>query len=280
MHYVAKFGKPILSAIGNSRLGAGALTLADKAIELVRKGCGRFEAGTLVWTTRGPVPIERVQVGDVVLAKDEVTDTFSLRQVLRTFVRRGAPIVAVTVTTAAGAQEVFNTTEEHPFYVEGRGWVTAQSLVAGELVGTTGQEAFVESVVFTGRTSTVYNFEVEGLHDYFVGHGGVLVHNNNTTCRLIFSSIKRDKLLQRAAEEAGRSVQASLDHLVQQLAKGNMNPGIGTKGVFANVLEARARDGARVYFREGANGTIEILAKSNKANQEKVIRRLQELYGR
>ena len=29
----------------------------------------------------------------------------------------------------------------------------------------------------TGRTADVYNFEVEGTHNYFAGKDGVLVHN-------------------------------------------------------------------------------------------------------
>jgi putative component of toxin-antitoxin plasmid stabilization module len=65
--------------------------------------------------------------------------------------------------------------------------------------------------------------------------------------------------------------------LVKELGKGNLNPGIGTKNVFGKVFEARARDGARVYFRQGENG-VEILAKSNKANQEQVIKKLREVY--
>jgi hypothetical protein len=56
-----------------------------------------------------------------------------------------------------------------------------------------------------------------------------------------------------------------------------MNPGIGTKSVFGNVFEARARDGARVYFRNTDDG-IEILAKSSKSNQARVIERLRSLY--
>jgi hypothetical protein len=53
--------------------------------------------------------------------------------------------------------------------------------------------------------------------------------------------------------------------------------GVGTKNVFGNVFEARARDGARVYFRNIENG-VEILGKSAKDNQAKVINRLKEIY--
>ena len=55
----------------------------------------------------------------------------------------------------------------------------------------------------------------------------------------------------RAAEDAGRNVQEGLDQLVNQLQKGNMNPGIGTKHLFKDIFEARARIGSditRVLF--------------------------------
>jgi len=157
------------------------------------------EAQTEVWTARGLVPIEEIRDGDLVIATDETTGHTMLRPVTRTFTRLGAPIVAVTLLVGAsgqdGAAEAFNTTEEHPFYVEGRGWVPAQSLKSGDVVRTmasgVGQAsaepgaalpaswpiAEVGTVEFTNRLATVYNFEVEGVHTYRVGAGGVLVHN-------------------------------------------------------------------------------------------------------
>jgi len=61
-------------------------------------------------------------------------------------------------------------------------------------------------------------------------------------------------------------------------SKGNSNPGIGTKHLFESVYEARARNGARVYFQTASDGVIEILAKSNKANQRQVISILRKMY--
>jgi hypothetical protein len=37
----------------------------------------------------------------------------------------------------------------------------------------------VSSGTWTKRTTTVYNFEVEGFHTYFVGKAGLWVHNNS-----------------------------------------------------------------------------------------------------
>jgi RHS repeat-associated protein len=93
----------------------------------------------------------------------------------------------------------------------------------------------------------------------------------------VISGINRDKTLVRLAEDAGRSVQSGIDKLTTQLAQGNLNPGIGTKNLFGDVMYARASDGARVFFRK-AGEVIEILAKASKHNEESVIRRLTELY--
>lgn len=63
------------------------------------------------------------------------------------------------------------------------------------------------------------------------------------------SRIHESPKLVRGAVEAGRSVQASIDRLTHELSRGNLNPGIGTKPIGKGISEARARDGARVYFR-------------------------------
>ncbi|MGB7069310.1 MAG: hypothetical protein WBD22_07430 [Pyrinomonadaceae bacterium] len=95
----------------------------------------------------------------------------------------------------------------------------------------------------------------------------------------IVSRIDEVRGLSKAAEVAGTSVQNGLDSLVGQLAKGNLNPGIGTKKLFGEISYARARDGARVFFREVGDG-IEILAKASKKNEDEVIRMLKNTYGK
>jgi plasmid stabilization system protein ParE len=121
-------------------------------------------------------------------------------------------------------------------------------------------------------------------------HGGLMLMRNrqehlrstgsqSNATRKLRSRIGEDPRLVREAERAAKSHQESLNRLVDQLRRGNMNPGIGTKRILGNIFEARARDGARVYFRIAEDGTIEILAKSSKQNQSRVINILQEIYG-
>ena len=121
----------------------------------------------------------------------------------------------------------------------------------------------------------MYNLTVDQAHTFFVGASQWLVHNQNC----LRSVIHNDKRLVKEADKIGSAHQSSIDSLTDQLSKGNLNPGIGSKNLFGNVFEARARDGARVYFRTLKDGTVEVLAKSTKENQQRVIDILTELYG-
>ena len=75
-----------------------------------------------------------------------------------------------------------------------------------------------------------------------------------------------------------QAVQKDVNNLIEQLALGNDNLGIGNWRVksLKNISEARGRKEGRVYFWE-KNGEIEILAKSNRYNQNKVIGILQKM---
>lgn len=71
-------------------------------------------------------------------------------------------------------------TPEHPFYVPKKGWVGAIDLRAGDiLVLRSGEYVIVEMVQheILETPVTVYNFEVEDFHTYYVGNNAVLVHN-------------------------------------------------------------------------------------------------------
>ena len=91
--------------------------------------------------------------------------------------------------------------------------------------------------------------------------------------------IKENPSIVREAERAGRDqdAQRSLNNLIEQLSLGNENSGIGTENVFKDVFELRGKNRARVYYRK-VDGKIEILAKSVKNNQQKVINILKKLY--
>ncbi len=136
-----------------------------------------FVAGTLVETQDGPRPIEQVREGDWVLAWDEDAGELCWSRVEQTFVTPRQPIWRLTLKLPDGSEESLDCTPGHPFWVDGAGWISASHLQPGQDVATLSGPARVASVAPTGRNRTVYNFEVEGTHCYFVGTGGELVHN-------------------------------------------------------------------------------------------------------
>ena len=161
-------------------MGLGGEALKD-AIEAagkhVRKCTNCFVAGTLVVTACGWVPIEEVQAGDWVSARDEVTGEVRLCEVEETY-RNESPVILEL--TAGG--ETLATTPGHPFWVLDHGWKDAGELEVGDhLVNLRGESVVVEDIRRRPVPEAVYNFSVAGLHTYFVGQGGIWVHNNSGT---------------------------------------------------------------------------------------------------
>lgn len=66
---------------------------------------------------------------------------------------------------------------EHPFYVEGTGFVTAGNLKAGDIIRTSDGRRLPILKAELDEPVPVYNFEVEEFHTYYVSVTGVLVHN-------------------------------------------------------------------------------------------------------
>jgi hypothetical protein len=158
-----------------------------------------FLAGTVVGTEHGPRPIQDVRADDRVWAFDLVAGEWKLRRVMETYRHdHDGDVVAATV-----AGEVIESTGHHPWWVvrgEGLGgrpqpehvpgnpdgydgggrWVDAIDLRAGDvLLLRSGEQAAITGLVVRHARLPVYNFHVEELHCYAVGHAQILVHNNS-----------------------------------------------------------------------------------------------------
>jgi len=158
-----------------AKVGAvvGAVSGATKA-----RGKQCFAAGTEVATENGPKAIEAIAVGDRVLSSTEEGEV-SYQAVTRIFQRNGAEEVALTFTDAHGVGAPVVTTPEHPFRVATGEWVVAGRLDIGDNVVTAeGGLATLSAALSLEKSGTVYNFEVEGTHSYFVGGAKLWVHND------------------------------------------------------------------------------------------------------
>ena len=134
-----------------------------------------FIAGTLVKSEHGDVPLENVSVGDKVWAWDEETGDVALKSVVETYENETSELIHVFVN----GEEII-TTPSHPFYSPVTGWTEAVRLRAGDiLVLVNGEYVVVEKIQheILEAPITVYNFQVEDYHTYYVSDTGILVHN-------------------------------------------------------------------------------------------------------
>ena len=135
-----------------------------------------FTGDTLVATGEGERRIDEISVGDLVWAEDTVTGEQVLKRVSKVYVKETDHIVHIGISTG----EEIETTENHPFYTEDRGWVAASDLTEGEQLHT--EDGTVVIVTYNQdewlrEPVKVYNLEVEELHTYYVTDDRVLVHN-------------------------------------------------------------------------------------------------------
>ena len=135
-----------------------------------RSSC--FVAGTSVWTTTGPMPIEKIHAGEVVLSQNYETGELAYKPVLVTTVRPEGPVLA----THVGAT-VIKSTRGHPFWVDGIGWQMAKELKTGERLHTINGAVSIDEVTEV-EPADCFNLVVADFNTYFVGDAKLLVHDN------------------------------------------------------------------------------------------------------
>ena len=154
------------------------ISKAAQAIKSAAPKC--FKAGTLVACLDQAgketlKPIEEIEVGDKVLAYDEETGEQGYKEVVRLFRNKTQEWHHVFVN----GEEIV-CTAEHPFYVDGKGFVPAKELKERDnLLLSDGSKVEIESLKteHVEIPETTYNFEVKDFHTYYVSHSNVLVHN-------------------------------------------------------------------------------------------------------
>jgi len=194
-----------------------------------------FVPGTLVHTAEGEIPIETVTAGTKVWAWDEETGDIALKEVIETYANETDELVHVFVN----GEEIVST-PTHPFYSPVKGWTDAVHLRAGDiLVLVNGEYVVVEKVQheILEAPVTVYNFNVEDYHTYYVANG-VLVHNR---CNGNWAEGGRGSSLNNARyhfNEHGAEVGAGT---IEEYTKKAMN--------FANTVISKGKKG---YYIDGA----------------------------
>ncbi len=129
-------------------------------------------AGTSVWTSTGPVAVEDLQIGDLVLSQSIETGELAYKPVLRTTIRPKSTLIKITA-----GKETIEASGGHPLWVSGEGWIKARELEPGmELHRPSGSVRV--TAVEASREEQTYNLIVADFNTYFVGENQILSHDN------------------------------------------------------------------------------------------------------
>jgi tetratricopeptide (TPR) repeat protein len=130
-----------------------------------------FAAGTLVQTIDGAQAIDSIRVGDCVLSQQTSTGLLAFQPVVATHHNHPAPTLRIVIRG-----ESIVATGIHRFWKAGKGWTMARELNPGDRLRMVGGTVKIEAIE-TDKIQPVYNLDVAGDRDFFVGAKGLLVHD-------------------------------------------------------------------------------------------------------
>ncbi len=143
----------------------------------------------------------------------------------------------------------------HPFYSPVKGWTDAVQLRAGDiLVLVNGEYVVVEKVQheILETPVTVYNFQVDEYHTYYVSNSGVLVHNKCYNSPILNSP---KNLSPDGAGRSGAFNQAKRDlGIPTSQQPTSVGPNIDKRG---NIVPGRIYNyGNGLYIRDDVTGHV------------------------
>lgn len=184
-----------------------------------------FVAGTLVLMAGSSLkPIQQISAGDLVLSRDEKTGQNAAKQVLATSATQTTSTLILTFSNG----EVVECTNDHPFYVEGQGFISADQIrIGSSIISYNSSPSKLLNVQNLQERKQVYNLTVADFQTYFVGKNGLWVHNNLCSLLNSFRTVRfkgsiQNRLLRELTSNELRSslVQAGLkpsDHFIKRL---------------------------------------------------------------
>lgn len=144
---------------------------------LIHCGCC-FVGDTPVLTAQGLMPIEKVAVGTLVQSRDEHTGEVALKPVTDLIRHDNRALYGLTLIRQNGRSVRIESSDNHPFWVEGQGWVDSAKLRRGMKVPSfNGEQLTVVNVQALGRSGKTFNLAVADFHTFFAGEASAYVHN-------------------------------------------------------------------------------------------------------
>lgn len=133
-----------------------------------------FASGTKILTINGLINIENIKIGDSVWSFSDKSKVLGINRVSSISKKITNQFVRIYLDSIC-----LLATPDHPFWLENK-WVEAKNLQKGEsLKSFNGRHVIIDSLSIQDTLATVYNFEVENYHTYFVSSFQILVHNND-----------------------------------------------------------------------------------------------------
>lgn len=135
-----------------------------------------FVAGTKVITPSGFANIEDLKIGDSVFSRNQETGEIEVKEIVQVYKSNYENDVIKIYTNYANVEATLN----HKFYEKNRGWIEAKDLRVDDiLINSSNEETRVVKVEReeSKGIQEVYNLQIDGNHNYFVGLDCILVHN-------------------------------------------------------------------------------------------------------
>jgi len=142
-------------------------------------GCASFAGDTSVWSGDRDVPIQSLEPGEWVEARSDRDYLDRSRLVTHAF-ERSATAHHVVETEASRLA----VTEEHPLWVQGRGWTAVRDIEIGAAIATASGDTLVLANRRVDAPLQVFNLTVAEDASYFVGDERVWAHNATCTLRV------------------------------------------------------------------------------------------------
>lgn len=130
--------------------------------------------GTEIWTDAGPVAVELIRTGDLVLSQHPETGELAYKAVIEPTQRPPAVLLKITLED----DERMRATGGHNFWVAGHGWLKARSLKKGMALHTPRGTVKVVKVDEEDSQTKAFNLVVSDFHTYFVGNKRVYSYDN------------------------------------------------------------------------------------------------------
>ncbi|MFJ6207374.1 polymorphic toxin-type HINT domain-containing protein [Lysinibacillus sp. NPDC092081] len=248
--------KQIAWAVASNFFPLGKVKRVFRAVKTAKVGkgmskvCHCFIAGTKVLTDEGEKKIEDIEVGDMVLAKDDETGEMAYKEVEWLFQRDVEETYNITV-----GSEVITTTDEHPFWIVGKGWVETKNLVVGDVLTTSkGKELTIKNIEVKKEHDTVYNFRVKDFHTYFVSNLGIWTHDSCGFSGNGFKNYSAKEIEKKFGLKKGGFHQVKQD-IVKDLTNKN--------SPYKNFMK---KVGNNPDIHLSSNGTIRVMSRNGKTS--------------